>query len=136
MPILMKINEEERGFKQLLRLFATHPVIDGIILGIVLSVIKGFVPVTGNRYYEAVHLLLTTVGSMTVPLMCIIIGYGLRIQFSTIALPLKMIFLRITVHTGLMYLINKLVFVRAFGLPAIYQYALLTMFALLPYFME
>ena len=86
MPILMKINEEERGFKQHLRLFATNPVIDGIILGIVLSVIRGFVPVTGNRHYEAVRLLLTTVGSMTVPLMCIIIGYGLRIQFSTIAL--------------------------------------------------
>jgi len=133
-PILLKTRESGEKPITIIKMSITSPTFVAIFLGIVMSMVKNIVPLTEHRIYPSLYELVSMVGSMTVPLICITIGYGIRIDPRSISLPLKTILFRTVLHTGFMLLINKLFFVRVLGLGRIYEYALITMLSLPPSF--
>lgn len=133
-PMLLRTRESTAKTKTILRMCITSPVFVAIFLGIIMSVVRNAVPLTDNRLYPSLYELVSLVGSMTVPLICITIGYGIKINVKSIRLPLLTTLFRVVLHTGFMVMINKLFFMRILGLDRIYQYALITMLSLPPSF--
>jgi predicted permease len=133
-PILLNIRESAPKPLVIVKMSITSPTFIAIFLGIIMSGVKNVVPLTQNRLYPSLYEFVSMVGSMTVPLICINIGYGIHINLRSIGLPLKTIMFRLVLHTGFMLVINKLFFVRVLGLDAIYEYALITMLSLPPSF--
>lgn len=133
-PILLNIRESAKKPLVIIKMSVTSPAFIAIFFGIIMSALKNIVPLTEHRLYPSLYELVSMVGSMTVPLICITIGYGIRINLKSIGLPLKTIMFRLILHTGFMLIINKLFFVRVLGLDRIYEYALITMLSLPPSF--
>ncbi len=133
-PILLNTRESAPKPLVIIKMSITSPTFIAIFFGIIMSVVRNFVPLTDHRLYPSLYELVSMVGNMTVPLICITIGYGIRINLKSIGLPLKTIIFRLILHTGFMLLINKLFFVRILGLDRIYEYALITMLSLPPSF--
>ena len=133
-PILLNTRDSARKPLVIIKMSVTSPTFIAIFLGIIMSAVKDIVPLTDNRLYPSLYELVSMVGNMTIPLICITIGYGIRINLKSIGLPLKTIALRLVLHTGFMLLINKLFFVRVLGLDRIYEYAIVTMLSLPPSF--
>lgn len=86
-------------------------------------------PVTG-----AVTDTLKLLGSLTQPLICIVIGYELRIQARNIRIPLVTVLLRMGILIGLAFLINTFLIDKALHLDKSFQLAVYTMFLLPPPF--
>jgi len=133
-PILLKTRESGEKPIAIIKMSITSPTFVAIFLGIVMSTVKNIVPLTEYRIYPSLYELISMVGSMTVPLICITIGYGIKINLKSIRLPLQTILFRLLFHTGFMLLINKLFFRKVLGLDPIYEYALITMLSLPPSF--
>jgi predicted permease len=134
MPQLLKANNRDYRPRDAFRLFVTSPVVIAIFLGIGMSFLRRSSGFTSGKYYASLNQLLLTLGNMTVPLICITIGHGLRINIRNASLPLAAILIRCTVHTGMVLAINKLFIERLLGLAPIYSYAMITMFVLPPSF--
>ena len=133
-PMLLRTRESTAKTKTILKMCITSPVFVAIFLGIIMSVVKNLVSLTDNRLYPSLYELVSMIGSMTVPLICITIGYGIKINVKSIRLPLLTTLLRVVLHTLFMILINKLFFIRILRLDRIYEYALITMLSLPPSF--
>jgi predicted permease len=133
-PMLLRTRESTAKTKTILKMCITSPVFVAIFLGIIMSVVKNLVSLTDNRLYPSLYELVSMIGSMTVPLICITIGYGIKINMKSIRLPLLTTLLRVVLHTLFMILINKLFFIRILRLDRIYEYALITMLSLPPSF--
>ena len=134
MALLIKLRDGTQSSAQLLKMFMTSPVIISIFLGIVVSLIKGDADYSDNRLVEYVNQLVTLLGNLTVPLICLVIGYELKIDFNTARLSAKTIIIRKILLLFLAFFINKVIFAHILHLQPIYEYALLTMFILPPPF--
>lgn len=117
-----------------LKTFATSPVIIAIFLGVITSIVNNYSSFTGSSLFISFYQLLALLGSMTVPLICLVIGYELKINTRSIALPLKTILIRMLLLFFFAMLINKYVITELLHLNAMYSHALMIMFLLPPPF--
>lgn len=131
---LYKLNGDSVTKKGLVLSFIKSPVIISIIAGIIAGItgiaglIKGFA--VSNSVYETIKLAST----LTVPLICLVIGYELKISLKGIGLPLKTSIARVCILLGIALAIDMFIFRYVLHLDNIFRIALYTMFLLPPPF--
>jgi len=134
MAMLMKLRDGTQHPAQLVRMFLTSPVIIAIFLGLLISLLKGRVSVPDARLITYVKTLVSMLGNLTVPLICLTLGYEFRVDLDMARIALKTIAIRSALLIAFVLLLNKVVFARLLGLDYMYEYAALTMFLLPPPF--
>ena len=87
-----------------------------------------------NAGGQAIIETLVLIGSLTMPLICMVIGYELRIDRTDLVRPFFTALSRILVLLGLAFVINKLLIAGLLGLDRTYEIALFTLFMLPPPF--
>ena len=132
--LLMQKREEKSEPKQLLKMFATSPVILAIFAGILLNLtglpgILEDIPAAGG-ILAAVDM----VSSLTVPLILIVVGYGIQVDTEELAYSARVILLRLAVNVPAALLINRFVVGGLMGLGAGFQAAVFTLLILPPPF--
>lgn len=132
MPVLKGRCKGKMDIGDTLKTLIKSPVIIGVILGALTSLLPE--AVTKSVYYSPVNSIITYLGSVTVPLICIVIGYELKLTFNGIKLPLMTITLRLASLAVLGLLISNLILKGYLSLDSIYTKALITMFILPPPF--
>ncbi len=131
---LRRQNGAGASSKELLLGLVKSPVILAISAGIALSttgltgVLQPFRP--ASAFVSA----LETLSGLTVPLICITLGYELRIRPGKLLRPLLTVLVRMVLMLGFAFLINETLVVRALGLEKGFSLALFTMFLLPPPF--
>ncbi len=134
--ILFKLRQESKKVNsyQLFKSFISSPVIIAILLGIVAN-ITGLGAVRENSYLVLSFMkTVEMIAGLTVPLILIIIGYEMEFKTHNVALPVKIISLRLVILIPLALLINRLVFTQWLNLKSIYNIALMTMLIMPPPF--
>lgn len=134
MTILLKMKGEAGSPKEVVKLFISSPVIISIFSGIAVGLIARAVPVFENRVWGSVEDLAVLIGSITTPVICIVIGYELRFSGGGIWKSLKTILIRTVLLLGLALLVNRFLIRAVLNLDIYYEYAVLTMFLLPPPF--
>ncbi|WP_455381388.1 AEC family transporter [Salinispira pacifica] len=134
MSLLMGLRGERHSPTQLFRRLVASPVIIAIAAGLLFGLVKSHTGVGDTSVYRAVDSLLTIVGGLTMPLICVVIGYELEIDRGSIGLPLVTIAIRTVLLLALAFALNTFVIDRLLHLPAMYRKAVLTMFILPPPF--
>lgn len=132
--VLKRINGETASVRQLAASFLRSPVILSILLGI----LAGFANVVGwlrgNPAGDAMIETLTLLGGLTMPLICLVIGFELRVELKNLTRPLLTAFARILILIALAFVINTVLIDGLLNLDRTYQIALYTMFILPPPF--
>ena len=132
--VLRRINGDSIGAAGLIKSFLKSPVILSIIFGIIAGLIGLPGLLAGNAAGDAVLDTIGLVGSLTMPLICLVIGYELRIDKTDLARPFFTALSRIVVLLVLAFVINKLLIAGLLGLAKTYEVALYTLFMLPPPF--
>lgn len=134
LAFLLKEREGIQSSSQLFKAFFKSPVIIGILLGIILNIIglQQFLydfPLTG-----AIMATLQYLGNLTIPLILIIIGYGLKLDRSGVKEALPVVLLRLVVLLPLALLVNTVLIRGWLQLGQPFETALFTLFILPPPF--
>lgn len=132
--LLMQKREGKSEPKELIKMFATSPVILAIFAGILLNLlglpdIMEDLPGAGG-ILAAVNLL----GSLTVPLILIVVGYGIKIDLEELAYSARVILIRLAVNIPAALLINRFIVGGLMGLGAGFQAGVFTLLILPPPF--
>jgi len=130
---LQKLNGKSANAKELTLSFIKTPVILSILFGITVSFLGGISSVS-SPVVDALFETLRLLSEMTMPIICIAIGYELKINIKEIGGPLLAIVLRMVLHLGMAYAINEIVIDRLLNLDNTFKIALYTMFLLPPPF--
>lgn len=132
--VLKRTNGETAGAKELAVSFIKSPVILSIILGMLTGLAGILDLVRGNPAGDAVIETFGLLGSLTMPLICLVIGFELRIDLKNLARPFWTAVSRILILAGIAFIINKLLIGGLLQLDISYQIALYTLFILPPPF--
>lgn len=132
MAMLIKERDGSGNPKVLLKQFATSPVIIAIISGLILSFIAPSVTVT--PLLASLSSFIDMVGSLTVPLIAISIGYTIHIERNNLAISIKTIVVRKALSLLFVLVINNVLVESILDLPRIYSYAMMVMFLTPPPF--
>ena len=134
MTILLKMKGEAGSPKEVAKLFISSPVIISIFTGIAVGLIARAVPIFGNEVWGTVEGLARMIGSITTPVICIVIGYELQFSGGGIWKSVKTILIRTAFLLVLALLVNRFLIRGLLNLGIMYEYAVLTMFLLPPPF--
>jgi malate permease and related proteins len=134
MTILLKMKGEAGSPKEVAKLFISSPVIISIFTGIAVGLIARAVPIFGNEVWGTVEGLARMIGSITTPVICIVIGYELQFSGGGIWKSVKTILIRTAFLLVLALLVNRFLIRGLLNLDIMYEYAVLTMFLLPPPF--
>ena len=133
-PTLGNQDGQRTDLKKIALQFLKSPVILGIVAGILLNW-SGIYPALAVFPISSAVLQTTTIlGSLTIPLVALVLGYDLKLNPSTISNPLKTVAIRMTVWLGLGFLFNYFLVRQFLGLGGIYQAAAWILFVLPPPF--
>ncbi|MFB0919786.1 MAG: hypothetical protein QMB62_02720 [Oscillospiraceae bacterium] len=131
---LQKQNGTNATAKQILFGFIKSPIILSISAGIILSATGLASYVQKFQITDSLVNVLTLLGNLTVPIICITIGYELRINLSNITRPFMTVLLRMALMLGFAFLINRFLVTGVLHLDKSFEVALYTMFILPPPF--
>ena len=134
MTLVTKLRDGVQSPVDIVKSFISSPVIIAIFLGVITSLTDSILGFTDNGIFQSFLQLLSLLGNMTAPLICIVIGYELNINFNSVLMPLKTILIRTSILLCIAFLINHFLFIKLLGLDIMYRYALITMFILPPPF--
>ena len=131
---LQKMNGQASNVRQLILSFIKSPVILAILTGSLVGSTGvlgsiGHFPLAGS-VLEVIRLL----SNITVPVICIVIGYELHIDLKNIRLPLLAAVSRLVLLLAIAFAVNKFIVEGVLHLDKTYQIALYTMFLLPPPF--
>lgn len=125
---------ERKSISSHLQNLVKSPLTISMFLGLVMS-ITGLSPMIANVPIAiAVLETIGFIGSMTFPLILIVIGYELPFDFRNYGKISTAVLLRMTMMLSIAYLVNTFIVVGWLGLDEIYQAAVYTMFILPPPF--
>ncbi|MFA9396775.1 MAG: AEC family transporter [Clostridiaceae bacterium] len=133
MPMYKNDSTEKSSILNTLKNFIQSPVIIAISLGILTSIF-GKRLVDSSKIYSSIFEIITFLSVLTVPLICIVIGYEMKLDMTKIKLPLITVSLRLLILIPLALIINRFIIGGLLDLPNIYKQALFTMFILPPPF--
>lgn len=135
--LALLLREKEGGSQrpaQLAKRFLESPVILGILSGILLNLVGARDFLQSFSLTQAVLTTLHYLGSLTIPLILIIVGYGVRVKGSGFKDALPVVFLRLGLLIPLALLINAVVTRGLLGLGAPSEAALFMLLVLPPPF--
>lgn len=115
---------------KLIRMFATSPMIIAIFAGLLLNFLGlrdalGDMPLVGG-ILETVEL----IGSLTIPLILIVVGYGIQFDRSEFVYSFRVILLRMLINIPVALLLNHFLVRGLMGLDLGFQAALFTLLIL------
>lgn len=141
LPLLLVKKNGGNKVGGLIKTFITNPVVIGIVSGVLLNVmgLTSLVensPVTGGLVKSMEFL-----SQLTVPLILLVIGFGIELEFSQFTDVIKIVLYRYITVLPLIFILNNYVIDRLLGLENLFQSALFTLFILpspfiIPLFME
>ena len=131
---LQRQSGEKASAAKLVKGFILSPIILSIVLGILIGSTGIFAAVSAYKITGAFTDTLKLLGSMTQPLICIVIGYELHMQARGILKPLITVLLRMGILLGIAFLLNNFLIDKALHLDKSFQLAVYTMFLLPPPF--
>jgi hypothetical protein len=131
---LRKRSGTDASFFVLLKGFALSPIIIAIVLGVILGGTGGYRFLSDYAVTGAVEDTLVLLGAMTQPLICLVIGFDLRMRFSRIHKPLLTIAIRMLIMLSAAFAVNTLIIDHVLHLDPIFKLAVYTMFLLPPPF--
>jgi hypothetical protein len=134
LALLLMRREDLQGPGQLVRAFFKSPVILAILAGIFLNVIGvreslPRLPVTG-----ALMSTLQFLGNLTIPLILIIVGYGIKLDRRGVREALGVVLLRLAILIPLALMLNVFLIRNLLHLEPLFEAALFTLFILPPPF--
>jgi len=132
MAMLIKERDGVQHIKVLLKQFLTSPIIIAIFSGLVLSLFASSITVT--PLLASLSSFIDMVGSLTVPLIAISIGYTIHIDPNNLSLSIKTIVVRKILSLLFVIVINSVVVESLLQLDRIYSYAMMVMFLTPPPF--
>ncbi len=134
MALLTRKREGSTDVKGLLRMFFTSPVILAILSGITLNLIGASGWLMGSSFLQGVFSTIELLGSLTVPLILIVVGYGIQLDRSEFAYSLRVILIRLGMLIPLALLVNRFFISGWLGLDRGFQAAFFTLMILPPPF--
>ncbi len=115
-------------------MFATSPVIIGVVAGLILNILGVPERVESIPLAEGVLNTINMLGSTTIPLILIVVGYGIRLDMEKLVYSARVIIIRMLVNIPLALLVNRLFIRGVLGLGAGFEAAFFTMLILPPPF--
>jgi hypothetical protein len=131
--LLMKRDGLQDG-GQLVRSFFRSPVIIAILLGVGLNALGLGVGLSSYPFVGGLLLSMEFLGNMTVPVMLLIIGYSIQLDFHSIQRSLPVILIRQAVFVSIAFVFGYFVIGKWLQLEVAFQTALFTLFILPPPF--
>jgi malate permease and related proteins len=134
LPMLLVKRDGAQNPKEIVKSFLSAPVVIAILASILLNVINGQerlydFPVTG-----ALMSTLEFLGKLTVPLILIIVGYGIKVNRTGVQDALRVVLIRLGILTPLALVLN-IYLIRGFlQLDGMFEAALFTLLILPPPF--
>jgi predicted permease len=125
-----------QGFSlaRVLKGIVTAPIVIAVAIGLLLSATGALNYMQTHALTQAPLTLIQMLGSVTVPVICLVIGYELHIELGSVARPLAMAVSRLALWLGLAWLVSTFVIDQWLGLDKGFQLAVYTMFLLPPSF--
>ncbi len=118
----------------MVRGFLTTPPITAILLGIAANALGVTALLTGGSIGQSVLRTLELLAALTSPLIALLIGYEMRLEFGRLGAPLRTVLIRLAIWIPLGVLFSVFVIDRLLGLDRGFQAAVLTMVVLPPPF--
>lgn len=134
MGFLQQGSGERVHFGNILRSLATSPIVISVFVGIVLSTSGVLDLMKQQAVTNGILDLIGMLGSLTVPLICIAIGYELQLQGKGMGKPLAMAVTRMALWLVVAAMISVWLIDRTLDLDKGYQLAVYTMLILPPSF--
>lgn len=134
LAFLLMLRDGHQDPRQLLRAFLTSPVIIGILAGIALNVIGAREFVNERPIAGGVMATLRFLGNLTIPLILIIVGHGIRLDRTGVREAVPVIGIRLLILVPLALLLNRLVLRGLLDLEAPFEAGLFTLLVLPPPF--
>ncbi len=131
---LQRLNGESANVKQLALSFIKSPVILSIISGILVGSLGVFGVVKAFPLSNSVVEMFKLLSNLTVPVICIVIGYELRLDLQNLGKPLLAALIRLTALMAIAFFMNTLLIGKVLHLDNTFKIALYTMFLLPPPF--
>ena len=126
---------EQRGKRtNFLLSFITSPPIIGVLGGLVLGSFGIFRNIENNYVLSSIHQTLKYLGSLVVPLICLIIGYDIELSGRNVKDAFKTIIVRLGVSIPIALIAGEFLVMRLFGFDAGFKRAVITMMVLPPPF--
>lgn len=130
LPLLLAKRDGSGDIRSIISTFIKNPVVIGIVLGLAIN-LAGF----NNQIREIVILgaivtALEFLSGLTIPLILIVVGYGIHIKLEGIKDVLKIIAIRYTLIIPTVFLVNKFIVRDMFQLGQPFEIALFTLFIL------
>lgn len=132
MPLLVRGRGGEASFASAVSRALRSPVIIAILSGLVLGMVNRAVPFGDTMMFLTFRSLLEILGGLTVPLICISIGYTMDLDLKRLPPALRIITLRLGLNALLAGALSFLIIRGIMPLPRIYLAAVWTMFLLPP----
>ena len=118
----------------IVRSFLTTPPITAILLGIAANALGVTTLLDSGPIGQSVITTLEMLAALTSPLIALIIGYEMRLEFGQLRAPLRAVLIRLVIWLPLGVLFSVLVIDRVLGLDRGFQAAVMTMVVLPPPF--
>jgi predicted permease len=134
LPLLLRERDGIQKITDLLRSFLRSPVVIAILLSLLFNVLGWqealeTMPVTG-----AMMATLRFLANLTIPLILIIVGYGIKLDRQGLGEASRPVIIRLAILLPLAFLLNTFLIRGLFGLPRAYEVALFTLLVLPPPF--
>ncbi|MFN2136532.1 MAG: AEC family transporter [Candidatus Promineifilaceae bacterium] len=134
LPLLLRERDGIQRLSELLRSFLSSPVVIAILLSLLFNVLGWAealqrLPVTGAALST-----LEFLASLTIPLILINVGYGIKLDRAGIGEASRPVLIRLAILLPLAFLINAVVIRNVLGLGHAYEVALFTLLVLPPPF--
>jgi predicted permease len=132
--LLTRKREGRTDFKSLASMFVTSPVILAILSGILLNVLGFSEFLINTPFADGFFITIELIGSLTVPLILIVVGYGIQLDRDELKYSLRVILIRLAIVIPLAMLVNRFLIAGWLNLDSSFQAAFFTMMILPPPF--
>lgn len=132
--LLIHKRDQKTNPGQLIKMFATSPVIIGVVAGLTLNILGVPERIESIPLAEGVLNTINMLGSTTIPLILIVVGYGIRLDMEKLIYSARVIIIRLLVNIPLALLVNRFFIWGVLGLGVGFEAALFTMMILPPPF--
>jgi len=131
--LMLKLEQRSKKTSFLLS-FITSPPIIGVFGGLVLGSLGVFKNIESNYILSSIYQTLKYLGSLVVPLICLIIGYDIKFSGRNVKDALKTIAIRLGISIPIALIAGEFLVIKLFGFDIGFKRAVITMMVLPPPF--
>ena len=131
--LMLKLEQRSKKTSFLLS-FITSPPIIGVFGGLVLGSLGVFKNIESNYILSSIYQTLKYLGSLVVPLICLIIGYDIKFSGRNVRDALKTIAIRLGISIPIALIAGEFLVIKLFGFDIGFKRAVITMMVLPPPF--